>query len=416
MSAKESSTQRLELLLLGSTLVFYGVVVFLCRRPDLIWDEGRYLWFAENLTQGFYVTPQEPDLLNGPGYPLVLAPLVALKMPLMGLRLLNAVFMALAAWFSFRAVLPYAGSRWALGVALITALHPNLVRTAPYLMTEALAVACVAGFAWALTAALRTEKWHWGSIAAAAFAFGWLILTRVFFGNVLTAGMAFLLLGLMIFKSQRGRLLRAVSVMSLAFVMCLPWLAYTKAKTGDTLCWSTNGGELLYWATSTQPGENGHWFSEEDVLVMPEMAANGHRDYYRDHFHLPVNEREAALKQKALENIRANPVGVLKNWLCNWCRLLFGFPRSYLPTELTTVILVLVNGPILFLVLVTLGVGLKNWRSIPLEIVQLAGVTFIYLGGTSLLPGLPRYTVVVWPWIGLGIAAILSRHVRHKAE
>jgi 4-amino-4-deoxy-L-arabinose transferase-like glycosyltransferase len=414
MSAKESSTQRLELLLFGSTLVFYGVVVFLCRRPDWIWDEGRYLWFADNLTQGFYVTPQEPDLLNGPGYPLVLAPLVALKVPLMGLRLLNAVFMALAAWFSFRAVLPYAGRRWALGVSLVTALHPNLVRTAPYLMTEALAVCCVAGFAWAFTAALRAEKWHWWSIAAAAFAFGWLILTRVFFGNVLMAGTAFLLLGLMIFKSQRGRLLRAVSVLALAFGMCLPWLAYTKAKTGDTLCWSTNGGELLYWATSTQPGENGHWFSEEDVLVMPEMAANGHCDYYRDHFHLPVKEREAALKHKALENIRANPSGVFKNWLCNGCRLLFGFPRSYLSAELTTVVLVLVNGPLVFLVLATLGVGLKNWRSIPLEIVLLAGVTFIYLGGTSLLPGLPRYTVVVWPWIGLGIAAVLSRHERLK--
>ncbi len=416
MSAEEPSTQGLERLLFSSTLVFYGVVVFLCHRPDLIWDEGRYLWFAENLTKGFYVTPAEPDLFNGPGYPLVLAPLVALKLPLMGLRLLNAVFMALAVWFSFRAVLPYAGKWWALGVALVTALHPNLVRTAPYLMTEALAVCCVAGFAWAFTAALRAEKWHWGSIAAAAFAFGWLILTRVFFGNVLMAGTAFLVLGLMVFKNQRYGLLRAGMVMALAFVMCLPWLAYTKAKTGDTLCWSTNGGELLYWATSTYEGENGHWFSEEDVLVMPQLIANGHRDYYREHFHLPVKAREAALKHKAFENIRANPKEVFKNWLCNGCRLLFGFPRSYLPEELTNVVLVLVNGPILFLVLAAFGIGMKHWRTIPLEIALLAGVTFIYLGGTSLLPGLPRYTVVVWPWIGLGMAAVLSHHLRLKIQ
>jgi len=416
MSAKESATQRLELLLFSSTLVFYGVVVFLSHRPDLIWDEGRYLWFAENLTQGFYVTQQEPDLLNGPGYPLVLAPLVALKVPLMGLRLLNAVFMALAAWFSFRAVLPYTGRQWALGVALVTALHPNLVRTAPYLMTEALAVCCVAGFAWAFTAALRTEEWRWSPMLAAAFAFGWLILTRVFFGNVLMAGTAFLVLGLMFFKGQRCSLLRAVMVMALAFVMCLPWLAYTKAKTGDTLCWSTNGGELLYWATSTRPGENGHWFSEEDVMVKPGLIANGHRDYYQKNFHLPVKEREAALKHKAFENIRANPQGVFKNWLCNGCRLLFGFPRSYLPEELITVVLVLVNGPIVFLVLAALGIGFKYWRTVPLEIALLAGVMFIYLGGTSLLPGLPRYTVVVWPWIGLGIAAVMSRHLRFKVE
>lgn len=416
MSASGTSTQRLELVLFGSTLLFYGVVGILAHRPDLIWDEERYLWFAGNLTQGFYVPPDQPDILNGPGYPLVLAPLVALKVPLMGLRLLNAVFMALAAWFSFRAVLPYAGRRWALGVALVTALHPNLVRTAPYLMTEALAVCCIAGFAWAFTAALRAETWRWGAVLAAAFAFGWLVLTRVFFGNVLMAGTACLLLGLILLKNQRRRLMRAVAVMGLAFGMCVPWLAYTKAKTGDTLCWSTNGGELLYWATSTHDGENGHWFSEEDVMVMPELIANGHRDYYRENFHLPVKEREAALKHKALENIRANPKGVVKNWICNWSRLLFGFPRSYLPEELITVVLVLVNSPIVFLVLASVGIGLKHWRTIPLEIVLLAGVTLIYLGGTSLLPGLPRYTVVAWPWIGAGIAAVLSRHLRVKDE
>lgn len=416
MFQREPATKRLELLLFCSTLVFYGMVTFLADRPDLIWDEGRYLWFAENLTHGFYVPPEQPDLLNGPGYPLILAPLVAPKVPLLGLRLLNAVFMALAAWFSFRAVLPYAGRRWALAVALVTALHPNLVRTAPYLMTEALAVCCVAGFAWAFTSALRAEKWRWAPVLAAGFAFGWLILTRVFFGNVLMAATAFLLVGVMICKSQRGRLLRALAVMALAFVICLPWLAYTKAKTGDTLCWSTNGGELLYWATSTHAGENGHWFSEEDVMVMPQLIANGHRDFYQANFHLPVKEREEALKKKALENIRANPKGEVKNWLCNWCRLVFGFPRSYLPEELVTVVLVLVNGPLLFLVLAAVGIGLMRWRTVPLEIVLLSGVVFVYLGGTSLLPGLPRYTVVVWPWIGLGVAAVLSRHLRLKVE
>ncbi len=114
MSQTESPTKHLELLLFSGALVFYMGVTLVANRPALIWDEGRYLWFAENLTQGFYVPPEQPDLLNGPGYPLILAPLVALKVPLLGLRMLNALFMALAAWFSFRAVLPYAGRRWAL--------------------------------------------------------------------------------------------------------------------------------------------------------------------------------------------------------------------------------------------------------------------------------------------------------------
>lgn len=412
MSEAKSATRNLELLLLGGTLLFYIAVTLLAHRPDFIWDEGRYLWFAQNLTQGFYVTPEKPDVINGPGYPLMLAALLLVKTPLLGLRLLNAVFMALAAWFSFRAVLPYAGKRWALGVALVTALHPSLVRTAPYLMTESLSIGCIAGFAWAFTTALRAEKTRWLTILAAAAAFAWLTLTRVFFGNVLLASIGFLVLLLPFWKSRRTVLLRALAVLALAFAMCVPWLAYTKMKTGENLCWSTNGGELLYWATSTHEGENGHWFSEEDAQNKPELVANGHRDFYQANYYLPVKEREAALKTKALENIRANPKGVLKNWLSNWGRLVFGMPRSYQAEELIMLVLVAVNGPLVLAVFLALFVGWRVRGSIPAEILILALMTFIYLGGTSLLPGLPRYTIVVWPWIGLGVATILSRHLK----
>jgi len=415
MSDAPSTTRRLEFLLLGGVLVFYVLVTVLCNRPDLIWDEGRYLDYAQNLAEGFYVTPEKPDLVNGPGYPLVLAPLVYMKAPLLAMRLLNAVFMALAAWFTFRAVLPYAGKRWALAVALITALHPSLIRTAPWLMTEALALACIAGFGWAFTAALRTSQWRFGVILAAALAFAWLIMTRVFFGNVLLAMIALLLGLLIVWRGRRSMALRALTVMGLTFALCVPWLAFTKSKTGDTLCWSTNGGELLYWATSTNEGENGHWFSEEDAQNKPELVANGHRDFYKAHYYLPVKEREAALKKKAFENIRANPKGVVKNWLSNWGRLTFGFPRSYQAEELLMLVLVAVNGPILLAILVALFLGLQHSRATPPEFLLLAAIIFIYLGGTSLLPGLPRYTVVILPWIGIAVANILRRHARLQA-
>ncbi len=118
------------------------------------------------------------------------------------------------------------------------------------------------------------------------------------------------------------------------------------------------------------------------------------------------------MKKKAMENIRANPVGVLQNWCCNWGRLIFRFPRSYHTEELLSVALIIVNGPILLVVFLAGWIGWRHRRTIPAEILMLAAMSFIYLGGTSLLPGLPRYTVVVWPWVGLGIAAILQRHLR----
>lgn len=412
MTAPISDSRRLECLLLIGTLVFYVIVTLLANRPGLIWDEGRYLMFADRLTHGFYADPANPDIINGPGYPLVLAGLLMLKVPLIGLRMFNAVFMALAAWFSFRAVKPYGGRRWALGVALVTVLHPSLVRTAPVLMTEALAVCCIAGFAWVFTAALRVERWRWSLVLAAASAFAWLTMTRVFFGNVIMATMAALVLLLPFWKKQRGSLLRALGVTGLALVMCVPWLAYTKAKTGETLCWSTNGGELLYWATSTHEGENGHWFSEEDAQNKPELIANGHRDFYQANYYLPVKQREAALKKKAMENIRANPKGVLKNWLCNWGRLICGFPRSFQSGGAAMLVLVVVNGSLLLMVLIAGWAGWHCRRSVPPEAVLLGLMTCIYMGGASLLPGLPRYTIVAWPWISVGVAWVFSESAR----
>lgn len=400
-------SRRLELALFWGVLVLYVGVTVLADRPDMIWDEGRYRWYAGNLAQGFYNTPDKPDIINGPGYPLVLAPLIALGSPLIVLRGLNAVFMALAAWFSFRAVLPYAGRKWALGIALVTALHPSVLRVAPRLMTEPLTLACVAGFAWAFTAALRAERLSWRLVLASAFAFGWLTLTRVFFGNVLLAA-AGLLAVVLIFAKHRERVLRALLVLALAFGMCVPWLAYTHSRTGEWLCWSTNGGELLYWATSTKPGENGHWFSEEESQTLPELVANGHRDFYKANYYLPVLEREAALKARAMQNIRENPSGVLWNWLCNQSRLLFGFPRSHLPVEWGSLLLVGING------VLAAWIGFSCWQArsqkvqVPAELIVLALLTVIYLGGSGLLPGLPRYTVVIWPWVGLVAASLVQ--------
>jgi 4-amino-4-deoxy-L-arabinose transferase-like glycosyltransferase len=407
--------QRLEGLLLGGTLLFYIVVTAASHTPGLIWDEARYLDYARNITQGFYAEPENPDFVNGPGYPLVLAALLKLNAPLFLMRQLNALFMALAAWFSYRAVLPYGGRLWALGVALITAFHPSLVRTAPYIMTEALSVCCIAGFAWAFSTTLRAEKWRWSALLMAGLAFAWLTLTRVFFGNVLLAITLFVLVGCLLWGRQRDRLLRALAVMAIAFALCLPWLAHTYSKTGQPLCWSTNGGELLYWITSTNEGENGHWFSVEDAQEKPELAKN-HREFYRPYYELPVSEREERFKQRAKENLQANPKGVLMNWLSNWSRLIFGFPRSFHAEELLTVALILINGPIVLITAAALLIGLANWRTLPLETVLLAALVFIYLGGSSLAPSLPRYSVVILPWLGLAVAAILAKHLKVRIE
>ena len=84
MSPESQPTRRIEFLLFVDTLLLYILNVVATDHRDLIWDEGRYHKYAEHLTQGFYVTPEKPDIINGPGYPLVMAPMIAAAVPVMG--------------------------------------------------------------------------------------------------------------------------------------------------------------------------------------------------------------------------------------------------------------------------------------------------------------------------------------------
>ena len=63
-------------------------------------DQGRYLMFAENITNGYYTKSHiHYNLWNGPGYPLVLAIFKFFEPPLILYRLLNAVFLTFTVYF-----------------------------------------------------------------------------------------------------------------------------------------------------------------------------------------------------------------------------------------------------------------------------------------------------------------------------
>ena len=66
-------------------LVLYVVLVLVFHKDAMEGDEGRYVFFAENLSQGFYSPRDEINLWNGPGYPLVLVPLVLIFLLVLGL-------------------------------------------------------------------------------------------------------------------------------------------------------------------------------------------------------------------------------------------------------------------------------------------------------------------------------------------
>ena len=69
----------------------YAVLALYTGNAPADGDEIRYLDHTLNFTQGYFLPVERPELLNGPGYPLILLPLVKMGAPMLLLRLLNAV-------------------------------------------------------------------------------------------------------------------------------------------------------------------------------------------------------------------------------------------------------------------------------------------------------------------------------------
>lgn len=393
-----------------AALVIYSALSYLRHSETFIWDESRYVLYAQNLSQGFYVTDEDPDFVNGPGYPLVLLPFVGFGgAGLLAARLLNAVFMAGAVWFTWLLLSSYSSRMWAAAGAWITLFHPVLLSRGFSIMTEPLSMFCITGFAWSCAAALRTRSN--GMAVTSVLFLAWLTLTRVFFGHVMLATAVLSVMMLPFFKTWRTELQRMLLILAGAFLCCTPYLGYTWQKTGRILCWSTNSGELLYWMTSHHGGENGYWFDVTEALQNPLLAPH-HKDIYEQVKDMTVLPREALLAEVAKANLRANPARVAYNWACNLCRMAFGFPRTYVTEELRTLALIAVNGPLVAMAAAMALLGLWRWRSLPAEVWLLIAFAAFYLGGSSLAPALPRYSILILPFLLLGIGSVWARNVK----
>src|SRR5579862_879669 len=93
----------------------YAYYIIKNKWPSLYGDEIRYVDFAHNLIHGFYSPfPEHINLWNGPGYPLILVPFIALKMPVIYITLLNALYQYMAVVLLYKAVRLVASDKIAL--------------------------------------------------------------------------------------------------------------------------------------------------------------------------------------------------------------------------------------------------------------------------------------------------------------
>lgn len=413
-------------------LIFWGKFVFLKFIPLLVIylflvakfsvdyfqaDEGGYYEIANQIIKGTYFS--NGIFWWGPGYPIILIPFILLNLPVFYAKLLNAFFLFGAILYFYRTVSLYLNKdRMAIILSYCLGGYPPLVREIYLLHTESLTFFLICGFIYHFCVLYKTEddRGRRNQLITAAIYLGCLTLTKVFFGYVILVGL--LLYGFLYAIKRNKAYLRTFLIYALSMTICVPYLVVTLTQTGRVFYWGTSGGMSLYWMSTPYKNELGDWFSYEDVINRQELIQ--HRDFFKEIFDLPADERDEAFKAKAVENIMQNPIKYMFNWVANIGRLFFSYPFSYTPQKLSTYYYLLPNMFIFVLLVISIYPAILRYRSIPFEIYGLILFALIALSGTSLVSAYDRQFRPLVPifllWISFVYYRVLQINIRPEAE
>lgn len=404
-------------------LAFYLILIVLMEGP-LHGDELRYMGYAENMAQGFYTDSSNPDLSNGPGYPMVLLPFVAMNIDVLLPKLLNGLFVFIAVLFFYKTLCFYTKQRFALLLAIFVGLYPPLLRWMILLYAEAFAFMLISGFVFYFCSLYHEKKGKRKHILLAGLFLGLLVLTKVIFFQVITIS-ALGVLVLYLAKKDRVKLPSALFVLLGALVVAAPFIIYAYSVTGKPFYLGTRGGEILYHRSTPFEEELGNWFSSDNVLgkrtendATPKTyddltkLTENHRDFYLALQPLSNMERDSVFKAKALQNMKEHPLKYLKNSMANISRLLFNYPISYRSQNINALGYIIPNIFIVVLFILVLFPAFISRKKIPFEIGAQLVVALIYGGGMVLLGGKGRYFMVMVPSMVLFIAYVLSNIVK----
>lgn len=410
-------------------LLYYAYVIVHNRQGGLHGDELRYVNFADHLIHGFYSPPQPfISLWNGPGYPILLTPFAWWHIAPLYQTLTNALFMYLAVVFLYKSLRLICNTKIALTLGLLLAIYPNALAMLPLLYTEIVTTMLVSVFIYTTGLYYLKDKSSYGIIAGLTF--GFLVLTKIIFGYVIIIGGAILVLAL-VFKKRRANYLKAIKVLSIAFLITLPYLFYTWHITGRVFYWGNSGGMSLYWMSTPYENEFGDWkvpdlsntqyptqfrSAEADSL----LKINHTKDIAYINRHANNIIQDDLYKQIAIQNIKNHPVKFIKNCINNISRMLFNFPYSYSSQDAGIGRSIVIGSSILWATIIALILTLINWRSVAFGIKFLLLTTAVYLLLSTMLSAYPRQLDVVVPvllfWFGYLAQRVKNINMRFKKD
>lgn len=403
-------------------LCFYILFIIRYRYHEIYGDEGRYIDFAKNLFHGFYSPPMPNiNLWNGPGYPIILMPFMALHVPSIYLSLPNALFMYLSVVLLYRACALLTSNRVALFCALLWAIYPDMVHMCLSVYTEVFTSFMIAALLYAVT--LFYRKRHRRHLVIAGLVLGFLTLTKIIFGYVL---LACLLVGLiaMLSKQYRKSAIDSVYIILIAFMVTAPYLFYTYKLTHKFFYWGNSGGMSLYWMSTPFDGEYGDW--KEDNLhnaTFPTeygtregdslLRKNHQQDIDHINKYLGV-QRDSAYKAIAIHNIKQYPKKYMRNYYDNVSRMFFDFPYSYYYHNNCEITHILIGSLLLWALVIGLVISVVNYRVLVYPVKLCLLITAIYLLLTGALSAYPRQLDIVVPVLFFWLAFIADKVVIDK--
>lgn len=376
-------------------------------------DENRYFCYAHNIVNGYYTDAENPDIINGPGYPLILAPFILLHIPPLVQKLFNSVYILFSVFLFYKLLKFYIPEKRAVLMAYLLGLYPPLARVSYLVMTEPFTLFLVCGFLYYSAKFLILPESRVKKVILPAFFLGFLLLTKTIFAHVATVSVL-LLLGLYVFTRQ-VKSLKFAMVLVGGYLLAIPFLIHNYYLTGRYFYWGNNGGTQLYWMSTHKEKEYGNWLTEDLVINhgVPGIDSS-HVRFFKSMDAIPNHiERHDRVMAKAKDNIKKNPKEYLANLLPNTLRLFFDYPNSYTEHNYLKLYFYLFSN-IFFIVpfIFSLYPACKNRERIPFEIIAFLLFISIYLGGSILLSADARYFLPAIPFLLLWLGYTYSNIIK----
>ena len=377
-------------------------------------DEGRYLTYATNLIHGFYSPKDQVYIWNGPGYPILLMPFIALKSPLLLIKCCNALFQYLSIVFLFKTMIGFVSYRKALYTCLFWGCYYIAFREMSMIYTESFTVFLISIFQYAFIKAFHKEIGR-KYLITAGLLLGYIILTKVIFSYVVLV--LLIATSAMYFFKRNYDIGKTIAIMAIAILTTVPYLIYTYQLTGKLFYYANSGGSSLYWASSPFPGEYGDWNNDDfttycgfDSIVPCNAAsfAKNHEPDFQIFRKYTGIEKDQLFKEKAIQNIRHYPFKYVRNYICNAGRMLFGVPQSYFYQRFQNLMRIPPNAIVFTCLLFNYFVSFIRFRKMRFEIVLLVLFSQIYFFGSALLSAEQRQFYVIVPVILLWTAYLLQ--------